>query len=403
MTANKKTAKTVGGYRVWLRKDGRYEGRVPGVGKDGRPKQLVRYGRTPDEVRAALDKLVADLKEGREVEGRPRTVAELVDTYLESTDWAAKRANSKSSTGSHLRRLRAGLGRRRVPDVSVETVEDWLDALRNKDGSLPSRATLKQAQATVSGLWRWAIHKRTFGARENVARGPRSGGPSVGKDRADTADIHPFEPSEIPPLLAALRSMPEGLIYELVLSTGLRPEEVRALRAEDVTVAEGYAVVRVRQSVCRPPGGGFLVEERLKSKASKRDVYFHPGTLGPRLAERVGAMGGRAAEAEAAGRVWDGRFDDLVFLDDNGRPLAADKYRAAWYSILEATGLERRIPYQLRHTYASHRALRGDPLFDISRDLGHGSVQVTAKVYAHQFTEAKMKHAVRPLYEEPAA
>ncbi|HWU37294.1 MAG TPA: hypothetical protein VN203_06545, partial [Candidatus Acidoferrum sp.] len=47
----------------------------------------------------------------------------------------------------------------------------------------------------------------------------------------------------------------------------------------------------------------------------------------------------------------------------------------------------------LRHTYASLALQRGVPLLTVSRQLGHGSIAITADVYGHLAPEATREAA----------
>lgn len=51
-------------------------------------------------------------------------------------------------------------------------------------------------------------------------------------------------------------------------------------------------------------------------------------------------------------------------------------------------------PHTLRHTYASYLIFKGVPVASVSKLLGHKSILITLKVYAHQFEKMKeMNHA----------
>lgn len=49
-------------------------------------------------------------------------------------------------------------------------------------------------------------------------------------------------------------------------------------------------------------------------------------------------------------------------------------------------------PHTLRHTYASYLIFKDVPVASISKLLGHKSIVITLKVYAHQFEQMKEKH-----------
>ena len=55
-------------------------------------------------------------------------------------------------------------------------------------------------------------------------------------------------------------------------------------------------------------------------------------------------------------------------------------------------GIPRLSVKALRHTCVTIISARGVPLIEISKRVGHSSVQVTAKVYAHVLRSEEEKH-----------
>lgn len=77
--------------------------------------------------------------------------------------------------------------------------------------------------------------------------------------------------------------------------------------------------------------------------------------------------------------------------NDEGRVLFGASNRAT------NTALKRMVkrdvhPHTLRHTYASYLIYKEVPVASISKLLGHKSILITLKVYAHQFEKMKEKH-----------
>lgn len=89
--------------------------------------------------------------------------------------------------------------------------------------------------------------------------------------------------------------------------------------------------------------------------------------------------------------------DTLVFARP-GAPYTPFDFRAAWWTALEAAGIERWKPadradqgfrfHDLRHSTASFLAANGASLFQIGEVLGHRS-SATTKRYSHLMTTAK--------------
>ncbi len=52
-----------------------------------------------------------------------------------------------------------------------------------------------------------------------------------------------------------------------------------------------------------------------------------------------------------------------------------------WNRAMEKTGLRRRTPHDMRHTYATLRLSNGDSLAEVSKEMGHSTVTITYQTY----------------------
>ena len=151
------------------------------------------------------------------------------------------------------------------------------------------------------------------------------------------------------------------------LRTGLRFGELIGLRWQDVDLVAGRIMVRqniVRGIVGTPKSGhareiplGDDVQKALKSQRHLR---------GP-----------------------------LVFCDIGGEEFTTGEPRYALERICKLAGLRQIGWHVLRHTFASHLAMRGAPLKAIQDLLGHATIQMTMR-YAHLAPEVA-RDAVRLL------
>jgi integrase len=56
--------------------------------------------------------------------------------------------------------------------------------------------------------------------------------------------------------------------------------------------------------------------------------------------------------------------------------------------VCRLAGIEHATPHSTRHTYASRLLTAGVPIARVSKLLGHSSIQVTERVYAHLIDDA---------------
>jgi len=71
-----------------------------------------------------------------------------------------------------------------------------------------------------------------------------------------------------------------------------------------------------------------------------------------------------------------------LFASVTGTALDEANVRKALNRILDAAGLHRRGPHQMRHTFASLLLADGAPVTYVSRQLGHKDAAITLRVYA---------------------
>lgn len=83
-----------------------------------------------------------------------------------------------------------------------------------------------------------------------------------------------------------------------------------------------------------------------------------------------------------------GEPDALVFSADRGGRLhAANWHKRAWVPARQAAGLPTLRFHDLRHSAVPPWVAIGANLLQVSRWLGHSTVQITADVYGHLFPE----------------
>jgi hypothetical protein len=73
----------------------------------------------------------------------------------------------------------------------------------------------------------------------------------------------------------------------------------------------------------------------------------------------------------------------LIFPAPAGGHIKLDNWRRrVWKEAIEASGVEYRPLYQMRHTFATLALAAGADLYWVSRQLGHESIRTTLKHYA---------------------
>lgn len=155
-----------------------------------------------------------------------------------------------------------------------------------------------------------------------------------------------------------------GRMVVILIKTGMRQEELLALRWEDIDFSDG--IIHIRRALDIDPNDPTKAP---KSAASARDIPLH---------EMV------KKEFEALGPQNEG----YIFQTKAGGLLETHNFRRDYRKFLEAAGVEYRSPHITRHTFASDLRAAGVDAKTISRLLGHSRVNISLDVYIHSDEDA---------------
>ncbi|MCA1624987.1 MAG: site-specific integrase [Acidobacteria bacterium] len=183
-----------------------------------------------------------------------------------------------------------------------------------------------------------------------------------------------LSPDEAARFLEAADIMPHGLIFEVALLSGMRPEEYLALQWSDVDVARGTAQVR-RALVRHNKSWSF---EEPKTARSRRTVFL-PAPLLTKLA----AHKRKQSEVRLKlGAAW--HAHDIVFCSEQGTPHTIPNLTYRYFRpILEKAELPRIRLYDLRHTCATLLLIAEENPKVVSERLGHSTIVLTLDTYSH--------------------
>lgn len=160
-----------------------------------------------------------------------------------------------------------------------------------------------------------------------------------------------------------------GVLVRFAALSGLRAGEIRGLRVGRLDLMRG--VVQVARTVVDVRSGVVLDDEPTKTRQTR--LVPIPRWFCDELATY---LGDRAKDKTA-----------FVFPDpERGGPLRWTWfYNQHYVPAVKRTGLTGVTFHNLRHTYASQMARQGETIHTVSRLLGHSSIAVTERVYAHLF------------------
>lgn len=260
------------------------------------------------------------------------------------------------------------LGQYQLVKLSAQHIDEWQGKLRAKG---LSEGTIANARRRLSAALEAARKRKLI--PENVVK--LTDAPAATPRRREVLDE-----AQVSRLLAALAAHRLYGLYALACTTGMRQAELMGLRWPAVDLEAGTLIVREQL-------------QRIKDKDGKRQLHREDSTknrkdriilLSPELVEVLRAHSDRQAEEKLIlGDAYKG--EDLVFTSEDGTPLEPGALTRQFKRALKRAELPDVTFHSLRHSAGSIMLAHAAQLIAVSEVLGHSSVAVTARIYAHSF------------------
>jgi integrase len=355
-----------------------YAGRDPITGHKRQKSVTVA---TRAEAKQAEARLVTEVGAGQHRGTRSKTVAELIERWLE---WRQSvRPISPTTVATYRgyldRVILPALGKLPVGRLDAATLDAFYAQLRKqggKGGRPMAASSVRQVHAILSGALGRAVVWGWIG--QNPAR--LATPPSVEK-----TDVAPPAVEEAARLLnvAQQEDAELGLFLRLAVVLGARRGELCALRWSDVDFHRGE--VLIAGGVVRVHGQP-LLDKPTKTHA-KRRVAVGAGTLELLRAHRLA----QAEDALACGATL--RADAYVFshVPDGTAPIDPDGISHRFHRLARRLGIICRL-HDLRHFMVTQLVAGGVDWRTVSGRAGHADGHMTLGTYAH-FQQAQDRHA----------
>lgn len=210
-----------------------------------------------------------------------------------------------------------------------------------------------------------------------VHRNPCSGVilQKVIKKKDDQFKVFSKEEQELIIANLDFRNVIDRLIY-VAFYTGLRLGEILALKW--VRLIAGILHVREqyqRETVFHEDGSKtyiYVMKDMLKTPHSERDI-----PIPDKIIKFLNSLE---------------RISDLVFCDENGKPLERKRPDRRIKTLCRKLGIDdSRTFHSVRHSYCTRLFEANVPIKTVQVLMGHSNVKITMNVYAHVMKEKKME------------
>jgi integrase len=309
--------------------------------------------------------LTAKLREkhlGEYAEASTIKLADYLDQWLIVKKSSIRENTHYTYSGYVNEYVRHEIGHLRLSAIRSQHIEQWQAALLNR----VSARTVVGVRAMLGSAFQRALRQRI------LSRNPVREAETVKFKRIEKLC---FDPNQALTFMAECRGV-IGLLLKFMLNTGLRPEEVVAIRWRDLET-ESKAIVNVRQVVLRLKGGGWRCYTP-KTRNSVRRVGL-PKFLIPELKEH------RKQQLEERMKMGCHYQDhDLAFATRVGTPYTHSPIRTEFKATLARAGLNENMRvYDLRHSFVTLSLAAGVDLKTVSEEAGHATVAFTLDHYGH--------------------
>jgi integrase len=261
---------------------------------------------------------------------------------------------------SHIATIRSTLDRHLVPyfgemeisrieKVSVKQFRSCLSKLKGRgDNATLSAKTVNRVVQILSQILAEAADD--YGFSNPVDR--------IKRLKQQRVDIAPFSLQDVQMILATVREDFKAY-FTVRFFTGMRTGELHGLKWKYIDFERRQILVRetwVRGQI-----------EYTKTDGSQREIEMSEPVYQALLSQR-----------DATARV-----SDFVFCTSTGVPLDTDNVtNRVWYPLLRHLELEKRRPYQTRHTAATLWMTAGENPEWVARQLGHSDTTMLFRVYS---------------------
>jgi len=172
------------------------------------------------------------------------------------------------------------------------------------------------------------------------------------------SDVQPFSLTEVRSIIDSVR--PDFRNYFIIrFFSGMRTGEIDGLKWKYVDFER--RIIKIRETIVAGE------EDYTKTDSSQRDI----------------AMSKPVLEAMQNQHKATAHLSEFVFCNLQGQPLDHNNVtKRVWYPLLASLHLEKRRPYQTRHTAATLWLAAGEAPEWIARQMGHATTEMLFKVYS---------------------
>lgn len=342
---------------IYLRKDGRYEGRLT---ENGSHKLRYFYGKSIEEVKRKIQ----EYKENQNYSDISLTVKMIFWEWMEVSRFRIKESTAANYIGKAEAHLLPAFGDIRADRLEATQLCEFITCKLNSGLSPNYVADIVILLKTVM---KFAVNR--YNIRNRIAE--------VALPKKKKTTVQLLSKNQQLHLQKHLNANEDltSLGVTLSLFTGLRIGELCALKWEDIDFSKKIlSVTKTIQRIQCNDGTKLIITEP-KSTSSIREIPI-PDCIIPILKKSVS-------------------LKDSYLLSGTYKPVEPRVMQYRFHTLLKKADLPSIHFHALRHMFATNCVEMGFDVKSLSEILGHSSVEVTLNRYVHSSMEHKMKFMKR--------
>lgn len=343
--------------------------------KNGKRKRKTISGKTRQEVKLKLEKVITELNTNTYVDKSKITFYQIAKEFID--------------TGYEMNKLKPSSYQRKLntlKSISTHYIANMeLQKITEKDLKDFFAYITKYSNSTIAKIYGIVNNTFKIAVRRNILRFNFLDDQiefSIPYSNNRDKKVSAFTIEEQKKLIIALKETTCRYKYQFLISlfTGMRMGEINALDLDDIDFKN--KIIHIRRTITRGLDERAMVGSYTKTKSGTRDIIMDSNV--------------EAIFREYLSSSYYYKNDlHLLFCNSRKQCISTDatnmmfKYICEQYNIGNGSAMHQ---HMLRHTYATRCIESGMPASVLAKIMGHANVSTTLNVYCEVFDKFKQSH-----------
>lgn len=335
------------------------------------------HGNKKDADKYLTSKL-RDKDLGINIQPASESLGEYLDKWLETSAKPRVRSRTYDDYSALMDRyVRKPLGGIKLSDLRPLDIQNLYRSMQDRE---LSPRVIRYTHAVLSSALKQAVKWDMLHRNPAIA---------VDLPRMVRNEMKAMSAIEVGRFLNAVKGTRHYALFNLAITTGMRPQEYLGLKWSDIDLEKGTATVRRAIVWNRQKGGGWALAEP-KTSRSRRTIPLPASTVTALIEHRRQ----QGVERLRIGAEW--RDHGLAFPTTIGTPYTLSSLTNKYFKpALAKSELSGFSLYSLRHTHATLLLANGENAKVASERLGHSTIVLTLDTYSHVLPDMQKGAAER--------